>query len=80
MGLFDFFKKKKNDSEVEGVLTYIPGSQTFSEDEPITMEKGELVKRLYVQPESKQATDHSNIRIFTGNPFRGINMNGMASV
>lgn len=72
MGLFDIFRRKKKTTEVDGVLSYIPGSQTPNQDEPITMEGGELVKRMYVQPEDRSKLAHSNIRIYTGNPFRGM--------
>lgn len=71
MGLFDWLKHKRKESDVEGMLSYIPGSLTPNQDEPITMEKGELVKRMFIQPEGRLSTDHSNIRIYTGNPFRG---------
>ncbi len=78
MFLFDWFKRKKKAPEVEGSLSYIPGSQTPNQDEPIYMEHGALVKRMYVQPEARSALDHSNIRIYTGNPFRA--STGMAQV
>lgn len=45
MFLFDWFKQKKKTPEVEGSLSYIPGSQTPNQDEPIYMEHGALVKR-----------------------------------
>ena len=77
MGLFDWFKRKKKSSFVDGMLSYIPGSQTPNQDEPISVEKGELVKRMFVQPEERSMLDHSNIRIFTGNPFRGFAATGM---
>lgn len=70
MGLFSWFKRRKQSTEVDGVLSYIPGSQTPNQDEPISVENGELVKRMYIQPESRSELDHSNIRIYTGNPFR----------
>lgn len=69
--LFSFlFNRNKNRNAVAGTLEYIPGSSTPDQDLPISLENGELVKRLYVQPEVRSKADHSNIPIFTGNPFR----------
>lgn len=72
MKFLSWFKKKPKKSVVEGVFSYIPGSQTPNQDETIAVERGELVKRLYVQPEIKDGTLVSNIRIYTGNPFRWV--------
>ena len=72
MGLFDFFKRKKRVDDVAGTLEYIPGSQTPNQDEAITVKDGELIKRMYVQPEGMSNLEHSNIRIYTGNPFRAL--------
>jgi hypothetical protein len=72
MWLFDLFKRKKRETQVDGQFSYIPGSQTFNEDEPIIVEGDEIVKRMYVQPEDKLPADHSSIRIYTGNPFRAM--------
>lgn len=71
MSIFSWFKQKKvTPAKVEGTLSYIPGSQTPNQDEPIVVEEGQLVKRMYVQPEERSMLEHSNIRIYTGNPFR----------
>lgn len=85
MSFFDFFKRKstspassRQSSGVSGSLQYIPGSQTPMEDAPISLENGELVKRMYVQPDAT-AFDHSNIPIYTGNPFRDMAMGGEPS-
>jgi hypothetical protein len=73
--LFDFlFKRKKTNNSVAGTLEYIPGSQTPDQDLPISLENGELIKRMYVQPEAKNKADHTSIPIFTGNPFRDMKL------
>lgn len=75
MGLFDWLQpKKKKDTQVSGTLEYIPGSPTVAEDTAITLKDGQLIRRLYVQPSERLKSDHSNIPIFTGNPFRGMKM------
>ncbi len=73
MGLFDWLKSNKKDTAtVSGTLEYIPGSPTLSQDTAITLDNGQLTKRLYVQPSDRAASDHSNIPIYTGNPFRAM--------
>ncbi|MCC7304490.1 hypothetical protein IT418_03725 [bacterium] len=75
MGLLSWFNWKRKISErVEGTLSYIPGSKTPNQDEPIVVQSGQLVKRMYVQPEERSLLEHSNIRIYTGNPFRAENL------
>jgi hypothetical protein len=69
---FNLFKNKSKESKVSGTLQYIPGTLTSSQDTPVTLEEGELVKRMYVQPALKQKIDHSSIIIYTGNPFRDV--------
>ena len=72
MGLFDWLKKKNPRDDIEGTLSYIPGSTTPNQDEAITMEGGQLIKRMYIQPEARNTNEHSNIPIYTGNPFRAM--------
>jgi len=72
MGLFSWLKKKKdsNVDSVEGTLEYIPGSTTLSNDEPVVIDESGLSRRLFVQPADVGIKEHSNIPIYTGNPFR----------
>jgi hypothetical protein len=70
LGFFDFLKPNKKKHQVQGSLSYIPGSQLPTQETPISFEGGELVKRMYIQPEFKVKEDHTSIAIYTDNPFR----------